>query len=478
MKRLLSFILILSMLLTATSCGLISGGGAVEVPDDQYDEDTVPPVPSLNGLPITAYTIIYDEDSLDYNKRAAEYIRDTLKSRFKVELPVKDDSEPESEREIVIGETSRPISKELDAETNGFEFAMLTKGGSVALEGQYFVIAAAAYFFLDTYLIDADHDFITEPGVTTHQPIVKEAKNYVLLIGDGMGVNQTKIYDYLEDTSEYSDGESAFYGYLFPYQGYARTSSYSGVTDSAAAGTALATGYKTYNKQLGVDKDGNSVKSLTELAAEMGKATAIMSTENRTGATPSAFSSHTLHRDNTDDIREHQGYLTTTYGTVFDCGYDYYTARYMNTIEKHVSDTLAKVSADEDGFFLMYEEAYIDKHSAKGDLASTYLALIRFNQVIARFMEYAFYNPETVVIITADHETGGLYLEGDELVYSIDDHTAADVPVFAWGMGAEVFSGQTVENIEIAKFIAGAMGDGSFGVQSNDWYDEIYGKEE
>lgn len=465
------------MLLSVTSCALISGGGVTEAPTpDGGDDEGVRPVPSLNGLPITAYTIIYDAEGPDYNKRAAEYIRDTLKARFGVELPIKDDSEDVSEREIVIGETSREISKELDADTAGFEFSMLTKDGSVALEGEYFVIAAAAYFFLDTYLIDGDHNFITEEGETTHQPVMKEAKNYILLIGDGMGVYQTKMFDYLTDTSEYSDGESLFYGYMFPYQGYARTSSFSGVTDSAAAGTALATGYKTYNKQIGVDKDGNEVKSLTELAAELGKATAVMSTENKTGATPSTFSAHTLHRDNKDEILEDQTQLTATYGTVFDCGYDYYTAKYMKTIEKHVTDTLTKIETDEDGFFLMYEEAYIDKHSAKNDIDDTFLALIRFNQIIARFMEYAFYHPETVVIITADHETGGLRANGDVLEYTSDDHTAADVPVFAWGMGAEVFAGQTVENVDIAKFFAGEMGVDNFGDPDNAWYDEIYGK--
>ena len=463
-----------------SSCDLLDKMFAKQVPPSYIPDNgqnEVRAIPSLNDALITEYTIIYDAEALDYNKRAAEYIRDTLKSRFGVELPIKDDAEAESAHEIVIGETSRDISKELNEDTNGFEFSMLTKDGSVALEGDYFVIAAAAYFFLDTYLIDADHNFVTEPGATTHQPIAKEAKNYILLIGDGMGVNQTKMYEYLSSSDvEYSDSESIFYGYMFPYQGMARTSSFSGVTDSAAAGTALATGYKTYNKQLGVDKNGTPVKSLTELAAELGKATAVMSTENRTGATPSAFSSHTLHRDNKDEILEDQAQLTSTYGTIFDCGYDYYTARYMKTIEKHVSDTLASVSADEDGFFLMYEEAYIDKHCADNDLAQAYLALVRFNQVIARFMEYAFYNPETVVIITADHETGGLRDIGGELGFEIDDHTAADVPVFAWGMNTEVLANNTVENVTIAKLIASFMGENNFGDPDKSWYDEIYNK--
>ena len=475
MKKILSFILIICMLLSVTSCDLFGGGGVTEGPAPDTGEGGVKPVPSLNGTPITAYTIIYDADGLDYNKRAAEYIRDTLSSRFDCELPITDDAEPESAHEIVIGETSRSISAELDAETNGFEFSMLTKDGSVALEGDYFVIAAAAYFFLDTYLIDADHDFITEEGVTTHQPVMKEAKNYILLIGDGMGVYQTRIFDYLEDTSEYSDGESGFYGYMFPYQGYSRTKSLSGVTDSAAGGTALATGYKTYNEYVGLDRNGTPIKSLTELASELGKATAVMSTENKTGATPASFSAHSYDRDDTSGILSTQAELVAQHGTVIDCGYDYYTARYMKTIEKHITDTLGKVSADEDGFFLMYEEAHIDKHCHNNDLEKTYLAVLRFNQAIARFMEYAFYNPETMVIITADHETGELHPEGDTLVYNLDDHSAADVLVFAWGMDAEPLSGKTVENIEIAKLVASSMGVDDFGDQSDDWYNDIYG---
>ena len=475
MKRLLSFILILALILSVTACSSDKQNSTDS--DDGNNKPAVEALPSLNGLPISMYTIVYDAEGLDYNKRAAEYIRDTLIERFGFDMPIVDDSEPVSEYEIVVGETSRDISRELDAETSGFEFAMLTKGASVALEGEYFVISAAAYFFLDTYLIDADHNFVTEPGVTTHQPITKEAKNYILLIGDGMGVYQTKIFDYLEDTSEYSDGESMFYGYMFPYQGFSRTQSLSGVTDSAAGGTALATGYKTYNEYVGLDKDGNRIKSLTELASELGKATAVMSTENKTGATPASFSAHAYDRDDSSGILKTQSELVSTHGTVIDCGFDYYTARYIKTIEKHITDTLDKVSKDEDGFFLMYEEAHIDKHCHDNDLDQTYLAVIRFNQAIARFMEYAFYNPETMVIITADHETGELHPEDDTLVYNLDDHSASDVPVFAWGMGAEYFGNQTIENIEIAKHIAKEMGVDNFGDPSDEWYSAIYGED-
>ena len=91
-----------------------------------------------------------------------------------------------------------------------------------------------------------------------------EIKNIIFLIGDGMGVNQTLLYEAYDARScKYSDNEEIFYGYLFPSQGFARTDSLSGTTDSAAAGTALACGYKTINGYVGLDKNGNEVQLST-----------------------------------------------------------------------------------------------------------------------------------------------------------------------------------------------------------------------
>ena len=205
-------------------------------------------------------------------------------------------------------------------------------------------------------------------------------------------------------------GEDFFYGYLFPYVGEARTDSLTGTTDSAAAGTALASGYKTENGTIGRDKDQNDVPLLTELAAQKGKATAVMSTEKQTGATPSAFSAHAYHRSNTTAIKNAQMDLIDRCGTLINCGYDVYTEDEMQILRSAITDTLDELSKDQDGFFLMYEEAYIDKHCSALNVEKAYLATVRFNQAIALFMEYAFYNPETMVIVTADHETGGLVL--------------------------------------------------------------------
>ena len=459
MKKHISFIIlacmILSMLLTLTSCDAIS----------RLIASFTPPI--INGTKLSEFVIVYDEDGLDYNKRAAEYIRDRAKNLHGINLSIIDDDDAKNAHEIVVGETKRDISKKLDKEHTGVEFSLYFSDEGVALEGNYFVIAAAAYYFMETYVHTGYEYNVATDVIHTHQPIQKEAKNFIMLIGDGMGVYQTKLFDYMENNVEYGDGEDLFYGYMLPYQGTSRTKSLSGVTDSAAGGTALACGQKTYNEYVGLDQNQNSIKSLTELASEMGMAGAVMSTENKTGATPAAFSSHAYDRDSTAEILASQTTNALKYGIIIDCGYDYYTAKQMANIEKHIEDTLGKVSADEDGFFLMYEEAYTDKHCHNNNMEKTFQALVRFNQAIARFMEFAFYNPDTFVLITADHETGML-LPGEDgkLHYNHDDHTDADVLIFAYGKGAELFDGVNVENIQIAHTIAALMGEDNFGDQS------------
>ena len=454
MKKIISFFIILSIAFSFVSCNNNLG---------HIGKDG-----SINGIAVEDFVIVYDEEGLDYNKRAAEYIQSEILSRTGKELEIVDDSTPAASNEIVVGETSRDISKALQAECEGLEFAIMAKDGSVALEGDYFIIAAAAYFFIDSYIADGNTDASIPEEAKVHTPIVKEAKNFILLIGDGMGFNHTTSFEHIENNVEYSDGEDFFYGYLLPYQGESRTNSLSGTTDSAAGGTALSTGYKTYNGNIGLDRNDKPIKSLTELAYEKGMAAGVMSTETKTGATPASFSAHAYDREETAEIILSQANAREYYGTIIDCGYDRYDTRSINLIiEKHISDTLTQLSANENGFFLMYEEAHIDKHSHNNELDKMYQAIVRFNQAIARFMEFAFYNPDTFVLITADHETGDLYMDGGELKYHSGDHTSKNVPVFAYGDGAELFDGKKVENVQIPQTIASFMGDDNFGDQTS-----------
>ncbi len=417
---------------------------------------------SINGTSVDKFAIVYAEDGPSYNKTAAEYIRDAILEATGAKLDIIKDSQRARKHEILVGETSRPLSEKLNADTDGLEFAILADEKSIALEGKQFVIAAAAYYFTKTYITGEGFTALVPQTVTINEPITEAPKNFIFLIGDGMGLYQTKLFDHVKKPSSYTgEGENAFYGYMLPYQGRARTNSLTEgeATDSAAAGTALATGYKTYNGYIGIDKDKNEIMSLTELAASLGKATAVMSTEELTGATPAAFSAHADSRHNDLDIEASQAKLN---GTILDSVGNIYK---NETIDQHINGTLDKLAADEDGFFIMYEEAHIDKNCHDNNMTFTFKSVLRFNHAIGKFMEFAFYNPDTFVIITADHETGDLRpdSEGGKPEYHSTAHSQANVLTFAYGMGAELFNGVTVENVQIPKTIAKMWGNDSFG---------------
>lgn len=416
---------------------------------------------TLNGNKLSDYTIVYDADAPDYCQRAAEYIAAQILERTGKELPVCTTDSGTYEHEIVVGETDRPISAALNAETTGLEFALLADEDHIALEGDYFVIAAAAYYFVQTYIPEKTFRTEVPAQVTVHTPITEKAHQFIFLIGDGMGPVQTQLFADMTPSADapYYDGEDLFYGYMLPYQGVIHTDSLSGLTDSAAAATALACGYKTYNSFVGRDENGNDVQSLTELAADLGMATAVMSTDKLVGATPAGFTAHAEDRDDSSDISKSQQRMMKKYGTVLDCG-----LHGTKTYQDHVTDMLTRLEEDEDGFFLMYEEGHIDKYSHKYDLQGTFDCMVRFNQVIGVCMEYAFYHPDTFLLITADHETGGLTPDGTgHYSYTAEAHSNVDVPICAYGQGAEAFDGYCQENSEVPKIIAALWGIEDFG---------------
>lgn len=416
--------------------------------------------PKLNGKGITAYTIVYSQNAPAYNQRAAEYIQSQIAARTGYTLEVKTAESGEYKNEIIVGETNRELSQKLDAKTENVQFAILADKKHIALEGDYFIIAAAAYFFVETYIPGKDFDSTVPKEVSIHSPITEEAHNFMFLIGDGMGINHTLLFDYME--MEYmntdNDLEDRFYGYYLPYQGEVRTSSLSGTTDSAAGATALACGYKTINGYIGKDQDLNDVQSLTELANSLGMATAVMSTEGPTGATPAAFSAHADSRDHVDSIIASQEVIKEA-GTLLYCNLD---SAYQ--VRDHIVDVLSQLEQSENGFFLMYEEAHIDKESHNQDVDGACERMVRFNQAVATFMEYAFYHPDTFLVITADHETGGLKFDSDGWPeFTQGSHTDSRVPIFAYGQGAEVFRNFKKNNVIIPCEIAKLWGIEDFG---------------
>lgn len=417
--------------------------------------------PKLNSVKLSDYTIIYDGSSLDYCRRAAEYLQTEILTRTGIELPVHEAGEGTYAHEIIVGESNRELSKKLDAQTQGLQFAIMADKTHIALEADYFIIAAAAYYFVQTYIPGGDFQSQVPAECTVAEPITEKPTHFLFLIGDGMGPYQSRIPEYydLDDYTSDHDGEDIFYGWLLPYQGYLRTDSLSGVTDSAAGGTALACGYKTINYYVGKDGNGNDVQSLTELAASLGMATAVMSTDLMTGATPSAFSAHAMDRNDSSDILACQQKLMQS-GTKIVCNL-HPSASYQQTI----AETLDALDENEKGFFLMYEEGYIDKFCHNSNLGETIRAVARFDQAIGLFMEYAFYHPDTFLLITADHETGDLTPDeiGKLQYHSNGTHTGADVPIFAYGQGAEVFRDYYEENNQVPKVVAALWGVDNFG---------------
>lgn len=416
---------------------------------------------AINGIPVKAFTIVYSDDQPDYTLRAAEYIQSQILSRTGAEVAICEDDSGNYEHEILVGNTNRPLSDTVRSDARNMEFHLTADENHIAINGEYFIIAAAAYYFVETYIPGEKFKSTIPAGeVITAAPITTAPNHFIYLIGDGMGFNQTNMFSYmsLAEQESYHDGEDVFYGYYLPYQGQLHTDSLSGTTDSAAGATALACGFKTINGHVGKDENLNDVQSLTELAISLNMGTAIMSTDKQSGATPGGFSAHVDSRNSSTDIIKLQGKLMVDHGTLFKCGLSS-----TRSCENAVNEVLTTLD-QQDQFFIMYEEGYIDKNCHNQDAVSTFECMVRFNQVIGLFMEYAFYHPDTLVLITADHETGGLYFdENGKPGYVYDDHTSANVPFFAYGQGAEVFDGFDGENNLIPQYIAAMWGIETFG---------------
>lgn len=321
-------------------------------------------------------------------------------------------------------------------------------------------------------------------------------KNVIFLIGDGMGFN------HLEKAKNERNIELTMD--TFDYQGESMTRSFSNaVTDSAAGGTALATGVRTLNGAIGVypmDVTGtfSHPKNLTELCLESGKMTGVITTDETSGATPASFSAHSSDRGNTEDITNDQmrSGIDLIWGTANGVatksdakanGFTYVTtykemmaleegsrsfAQFTNslwTLEQSDANTpnleqMTKKAIDilddtEEGFFLMVEGAHIDKHSHSNLDKNMTEALQEFDETIEYVLNYAKADGETLVVITADHETGAI-VANDDGTYSFTSgsHSAANVPVLVYGSENLIRDGEALNNYEIPIRIAYTLG--------------------
>ncbi|WP_339714846.1 alkaline phosphatase [Cyclobacterium amurskyense] len=319
--------------------------------------------------------------------------------------------------------------------------------------------------------------------------------NVILLIGDGNGLAQISA-------AMFGNGNELTLTQLKNI-GLLKTQSKDDfTTDSAAAGTALASGSKVKNRSVGALPDGSPAKNLPEVLSSHGFVTGIVTTDNLTGATPAAFYAHRTERDMTKEIasdlsksplnlfigagrndftkfekdetlnlRKEGFHLTSSLEELAKSNSDragFFASadelpKVMNGREGYLSEatkaSLQFLATKNKPFFLMVEGAFIDSGGHINDSQTVIEEGIDFDQAIAEALRFADQNGRTLVIITADHETGGITLpQGNikdhkvELEFSTEDHTAIMVPIFAYGPQSDLFRG-IYENSDVFKKI-------------------------
>jgi len=314
----------------------------------------------------------------------------------------------------------------------------------------------------------------------------KKPKNIILFIGDGMGVAQM--------TAGITVGDRPLNMQKFTYSGFSMTHSADNyITDSAAGGTAIACGVKTNNGMIGVSPDKKIVESVIEIVHRKGFATGIISTSSVTHATPASFVAHNSSRGSYEDIALH--FLNGSVDLFLGGGEDHFNKRAdgRNLVEElkkqgfkivytgdelktSDSDKIAGLfarlhmppvsegrivsledmtrkaieilSRDKDGFFLMVEGSMIDWGGHANDIDYITSEIIDMDNAIGAALNFADKNRQTLVVVTADHETGGMVLTGGnvagkkaEAKFATTDHSATMVPILSYGPGAHRFSG-------------------------------------
>ncbi len=335
------------------------------------------------------------------------------------------------------------------------------------------------------------------PAAGPELKLEKHPKNIILMIGDGMGITQITA-------GMYSNG-NRLHLEDFPIVGLHKPYSSSNlITDSAAGATAFASGVKTYNGAIGVAPDTSAVKTILEEAEANGLATGLIATSTIVHATPAAFIAHTSSRTNMEDIADY--FLKTEIDLFIGGGKKYFTER------KDGRDLLAELKAKgyyasdytqeaatelvmdpsknlayltdrvdpksqrrgrdflrpaaiastyflrkrggDKGFFLMIEGAQIDWGGHANSSEYIISEMIDFDDAIGAVLDFAKEDGETLVIVTADHETGGFAINPGSTMekikpgFTTEYHTGTLIPVFAYGPGASLFSG-IYENTDI-----------------------------
>ena len=337
----------------------------------------------------------------------------------------------------------------------------------------------------------------TYEPVSVAQPKGKKVKNIIFMIGDGMGLEQLSTA-WIVNNRHLNITDN------FPYVGLQWTYSANKlVTDSAAAGTALATGSKTNNGMIAMSPDGQPLETLPEYARSKGWKTGMSVVCRICDATPAAYAAHHANRDS----------LYSITSQMVDCGLDFISGGGLKWWENRPDgrDLTAEVEAkgytfvkdleslkaveegpvialtaytelppaldrgtehqeavlkalellddNKKGFFLMVEGSCIDDWCHANKVGFAVEEILDFDRTVGAVLEWAAKDGETLVIVTADHSTGAMTLlggnvEGQSVAvnYANTGHNGVALPVYAWGPGAEKFVG-IYENTELSQMI-------------------------
>ncbi len=331
----------------------------------------------------------------------------------------------------------------------------------------------------------------------------------ILIIADGTGIGQHTASYYLNDT--YAPARFQHVGLMSTHPVYRKL-----VTDSGAAGTALSTGVKTINRLVALDPDSNEVKTVLEYARDKGMGTGLVSTSSVAHATPASFAAHEASRYSYVAIAHDMSQARVD--VMFGGGIEHFSARSddprdtMTPFEKLEAHGAQFISALDDpidydrpvvglfatkhmpsalegrtptttqmaqraveilqrkpgGFFLMIEESQVDWEGHDMNLDGVVAEMQSLNDLVNAMLDYQAKHPDVLVILTADHETGGLHMqhdveinhglhtypdeEGAELIagWSSSTHTSNFVPIFATGPGSGAFDA-FMDNTDVGK---------------------------
>jgi len=349
------------------------------------------------------------------------------------------------------------------------------------------------YFgFIIVFLVWSISSCTTLPNGKFEKRSTVFPKNIILFIGDGMGVSHITAGKIVKGVLNLESFRTS--GLLTTHSRNAL------ITDSAAAATAMATGYKTDNGAISVSSEKEPLKTVAEYAEENGKSTGLVVSCSVTDATPSAFVAHVERRTQKNLIAEQ--IANSDIDVLFGGGWAYFVpesvkgskradekdliailkkrmkvirsveefqqlgmidsvtgffaaehppqARYRKPqLPELTNKAIEILSRNKAGFFLMVEGSQIDWAAHKNKQDFIINEMIDFDNAVGVGLEFAKSNSQTLVLVTADHETGGFAIHHGSVEerrisdsgFTTSEHTAAMVPIFAYGPGSSVFSG-------------------------------------